>query len=98
MTSKTFNYAGVATRGGKTKAKFASDSTRVKVLAKTGFRDIDLIELKHPMTKVEACQYLLSINFHNGNDTVRAAIQEYLDKHNSQSQEIPAPVADTVEA
>lgn len=77
---KTFKFAGVSTRNGVCKARFANDQMRVKVLAKTGSSDIDLIELKEPMTKAAAIAFLLSINFDNGNATVRAALEEGLDK------------------
>ena len=77
---KTFKFAGVSTRAGVCKARFANDQMRVKVLAKTGSSDIDLIELKVPMTKADAIAFLLSINFDNGNATVRAALEEGLEK------------------
>jgi len=80
MTDKTFKFAGVSTRAGVCKARFANDQMRVKVLAKTGSSDIDLIELKEPMTKADAIAFLLKINFDNGNATVRAALEEGLEK------------------
>jgi hypothetical protein len=76
----TFKYAGVSTLNGKIKARFANDQMRVKVLAKNGHKDIDIIELKHPMTKDEAVAFLLQINFDNGNKTVRAAIEAEVEK------------------
>jgi hypothetical protein len=79
--SKTFKFAGVSKRAGAFKARFANDQMRVKVLAKTGSSDIDLIELKYPMTKVEAVEFLMSINFDNGNKLVREALESYKDKH-----------------
>jgi len=77
---KTFKFAGVSTRNGVIKARFANDQMRVKVLAKTGSSDIDLIELKEPMTKADAIAFLLSINFDNGNVNIRAALEEGLEK------------------
>jgi hypothetical protein len=76
----TFKFAGVSTLNGKIKARFANDQMRVKVLAKNGHKDIDIIELKHPMTKEEAVAFLLKINFDNGNKTVRAAIEAEVEK------------------
>jgi hypothetical protein len=76
----TFKYAGVSTLNGKIKARFANDQMRVKVLAKNGHKDIDIIELKHPMTKDEAVAFLLKINFDNGNKAVRAAIEAEVEK------------------
>lgn len=79
----SFKYAGVSTLNGKIKARFANDQMRVKVLAKNGHKDIDIIELKHPMTKQEAVAFLLSINFDNGNASVRAAIEAEVEKRTS---------------
>ena len=76
----TFKYAGVSTLNGKIKARFANDQMRVKVLAKNGHKDIDIIELKHAMTKDEAVAFLLQINFDNGNKAVRAAIEAEVEK------------------
>jgi len=78
--SKLFKCAGVSTRNGVIKARFASDMTRVKVLAKTGSRDIDMIELKEPMTKEDAVAFLLKINFDNGNKAIREALENDLAK------------------
>ena len=77
---KTFKFAGVSTREGVCKARFANDQMRVKVLAKTGSSDIDLIELEYAMTKADAIAFLLKINFDNGNATVRAALEDGLEK------------------
>ena len=78
--SKTYRFAGVSRRAGSMKARFANDQMRVKVLAKTGSSDIDLIELEHPMTKEDALAFLIKINFDNGNAEVRAALEEGLAK------------------
>ena len=80
---KTFKFAGVSTRNGVCKARFANDQMRVKVLAKTGSSDIDLIELKEPMTKVDAIAFLLSINFDNGNAEIRAALENEVEKRSA---------------
>jgi hypothetical protein len=76
----TFKYAGVSKLNGKVKARFANDQMRVKVLAKNGHSDIDIIELEHPMTKQEAVAFLLKINFDNGNKVIRAAIEAEVEK------------------
>ena len=78
--SKLFKVAGVSRRNGTFKARFANDMTRVKVLAKTGSTDIDLIELKEAMTKEDIVAYLLSIDFDNGNAEIRTALEQELDK------------------
>ena len=72
----SFSHAGVSKQNGEFKVRFANDALRVKVLAKNGHKDIDIIELKHPMTKEEAVAYLLSIDFDNGNKEVRAALED----------------------
>ena len=76
----TFKYAGVSKLNGKVKARFANDQMRVKVLAKNGHSDIDIIELEYPMTKQEAVAFLLKINFDNGNKVIRAALEAEVEK------------------
>ena len=71
----SFSHAGVSRLNGEFKVRFANDAMRVKVLAKNGHKDIDIVELKHPMTKEDAVAYLLSIDFDNGNKEVRAALE-----------------------
>jgi hypothetical protein len=90
---KTFKFAGVSTRNGVIKARFANDQMRVKVLAKTGSSDIDLIELKEPMTKAAAIQFLISINFDNGNANIRAALEEGLEKRTPAVKAVKAKAA-----
>lgn len=96
----TYKFAGVSRLNGEMKVRFANDMTRVKVLAKNGHTDIDLIELKEPLSKDEAVAFLLSIDFatQNGktNEDVQAALMAELDKR----QEKPArePKAPKVKA
>jgi hypothetical protein len=71
-----FSHAGVSKLNGEFKVRFANDALRVKVLAKNGHKDIDIVELKTPMTKEDAVAYLLSIDFANGNKAVQAALDE----------------------
>jgi len=82
--SKTFTHAGVSKLNGTFKVRFANDSLRTKVLIKSGHTDIDLIELKHAMTKEDAVAYLLSIDFatRDGvtNDAVHAALLAEVEK------------------
>jgi hypothetical protein len=91
--SKLFKVAGVSRRNGTFKPRFANDMTRVKVLAKTGSSDIDLIELKEPMTKEEAVAFLISIDFDNGNTEIRAALEQELDKRTVAPKTAKAPKA-----
>lgn len=76
----SFTQAGVSRLKGEFKVRFANDALRVKVLAKNGHTDIDLMELPTPMTKEAAVAYLLEINFDNGNTEVRAALDAEVDK------------------
>ena len=78
-----FSHAGVSKLNGEFKVRFCNDAMRVKVLAKNGHKDIDIIELKTPMSKVEIVEYLLSIDFDNGNKEVRAALEQALDKRSA---------------
>ena len=72
----TFSHAGVSSLNGEFKVRFANDALRTKVLAKNNHKNIDIVELKNPMTKEDAVAYLLSIDFDNGNKAVRAALEE----------------------
>jgi hypothetical protein len=81
--SQTFSHAGVSKLNGEFKVRFCNDAMRVKVLAKNGHTGIDIVELKHPMTKVEIVEYLLSIDFDNGNKAVRNALEQALDKRSA---------------
>lgn len=78
--SKVFSHAGVSRLNGEFKVRFCNDALRVKVLAKNGHKDIDIIELKNPMAKEDIVAYLLSIDFDNGNQEVRAALEAAADK------------------
>jgi hypothetical protein len=79
-----FSHAGVSKLDGEFKVRFANDALRVKVLAKNGHTDIDILELKHPMTKEDAVAYLMEIDFatRDGvtNADVQAALAAELDK------------------
>ena len=75
-----YSHAGVSKLNGEFKVRFANDMMRVKVLAKNGHKDIDIIELKNPMTKEDAVAFLSKIEFDNGNKAVRAALEAAADK------------------
>jgi hypothetical protein len=104
--SGSYSHAGVSSLNGVTKVRFANDALRVKVLAKNGHKGIDIVELKNPMSKADAVAYLLSIDFDNGNKTVRAALEAAADKRIEKPVAKAAPkakakkttVADTVMA
>lgn len=57
---KVFAVAGVSTLEGVTKARFAKDMSRVKVLEKNGHTDVRLIELPKVMDKVSAIAFLVA--------------------------------------
>lgn len=78
--SQTYSHAGVSKLNGEYKVRFCNDALRVKVLAKNGHKDIDIVELKNPMTKEDVVAYLLKINFDNGNKAIRAALEAAADK------------------
>lgn len=88
--SKTFSHAGVSKLNGKFKVRYCNDALRTKVLQKNGHKDIDIIELKHPMTKEEVVAYLLQIDFDNGNKEVRAAIEA---EQGKRTEKVAAPKA-----
>lgn len=53
--------AGISIHKGKPKVRFCSDFVlRIKNLQRQGDTDIRLVELPHPMSKPEACNYMLS--------------------------------------
>jgi hypothetical protein len=88
--SKSFTHAGVSKLDGEFKVRFANDALRTKVLIKNGHTDIDIVELKHAMTKEDAVAYLMEIDFatRDGvtNEAVQAALAAELDKRS----EVPA--------
>jgi hypothetical protein len=67
-TSKLFTVAGTAKNAsGVTTVRFANDLvSRVKCLSKGTSTDVNLLELPHPMTKLQACQYLAANGFTEG--------------------------------
>lgn len=76
--SKTFTHAGVSKLNGEFKVRYANDSLRTKVLIKNGHTDIDIVELKNPMSKEDAVAYLLSIDFATQNGVTNAEVQAAL--------------------
>ena len=80
-TAKKFAVAGVSTLAGKTKIRFANDTMRIKILAKNGHTNVELVTLPHEMTKGEIAAHLTSIGFGSGSPAVLAAIS-YIAKKN----------------
>ena len=80
-TDKKFAVAGVSTLDGKTKVRFANDTMRIKILAKNGHTNVELVTLPHEMTKAEIAQHLVEIGFGRGNPAIEAAVA-YVAKKN----------------
>jgi hypothetical protein len=94
----TFTHAGVSTLNGKTKVRFANDSLRVKILAKNGHRDIDIVQLKHSMSKEDAVAYLMEIDFATQNGTTNPAVQAALNEAAGKRGVKPAPTMEKIVA
>jgi len=99
---KTFTHAGVSSLNGEFKVRFCNDAFRQKVLIKNGHKNIDIIELKNPMTKEDAIAYLLSIDFatQNGvtNQAVQTALLEAVEKRAPKAGNKDAPKKETKKA
>jgi hypothetical protein len=80
-TAKRFAVAGVSTLNGKTKIRFANDTMRIKILAKNGHTNVELVSLPNEMTKAEIAAYLTTTGFGSGSPAVLAAIS-YIAKKN----------------
>lgn len=95
--SKSFTHAGVSRLKGEFKVRFCNDALRVKVLAKNGHTDIDIIELKEAMSKEDVVAYLMSIDFatQNGitNKEVQAALEAEVDKRSDKPAAVKVPKA-----
>lgn len=89
-TAKKFSVAGVSTLNGKTKIRFANDTMRIKILAKNGHTDVELVTLPQEMTKAEIAAHLTSIGFGGDKPAVQAAIA-YVAKKNPAQVAAKAP-------
>ena len=88
--SKSFTHAGVSKLDGEFKVRFANDALRTKVLIKNGHTDIDIIELKHAMTKEDAVAYLMEIDFATRDGVTNAEVQAALAAELDKRSEVPA--------
>lgn len=79
MTNKKFAVCGTSKLNGSYKVRFANDSLRIKVLAKHGHEDINLVELEEPMTKLDAVKFIQGLELFAGKNE-QAAIADYLDR------------------
>ena len=82
-TDKKFAVAGVSTHEGKTKVRFANDTMRVKILAKNGHSDVQLVDLPHEMTKAEIGAHMIATGFGKGNAAIEAAVAYVVKKNPS---------------
>lgn len=89
--SKSFTHAGVSRLNGEFKVRFANDALRTKVLVKNGHKDIDIIELKHAMTKEEAVQYLIDIDFATRDGVTNAEVKAALEAEQGKRTETEKP-------
>jgi hypothetical protein len=89
-TQKKFAVAGVSTLNGKTKIRFANDTMRIKILAKNGHTNVELVSLPREMTKAEIAAYLTEIGFGSNKPAVLAAIS-YIAKKNPAPEAAKAP-------
>ena len=76
-----FTVIGVSTLKGEVKVRFANEMTRVKVLAKNGHTDIELMELPQPMDKPAAVTFLKTTGLYT-NSKFQAAIDAADAKYN----------------
>ena len=76
-----FKVAGVSTLKGEVKVRFANDMTRVKVLAKNGHTDIELMELPQAMDKPAVVTFLKTTDLYQ-NPVFQAAIDAADAKYN----------------
>ena len=74
--------AGVATKQGKMKVRFARDIMRVKGLVKDGQENVQLVELPQPMSKGNAVKHLLTLAEFTSNSTVLEALENADIKYN----------------
>jgi hypothetical protein len=88
--SKSFTHAGVSKLDGEFKVRFANDALRTKVLIKNGHTDIDIVELKHAMTKEDAVAYLMEIDFATTNGVTNADVLAALAAELDKRSEVPA--------
>lgn len=81
MTEKLYTVAGTSVHDGETKVRWANDFVaRSKVLQKRGDTDINLVSLPNPMTKLEALEYLQSLDTFNKPDQVYAITHKIHEK------------------
>ena len=77
-----FTVAGLSRQNGTLKLRFANDFvTRVKVLARNGHKDINLVELPQAMTKDAAVTYLSTLTDQFGYVEAQSVFADYQSKN-----------------
>ena len=72
-TDKTFKVAGISKLNGDYKVRFANDlAIRIKVLARNGHTDVDLIQLPTEMDKEQAVLFLKGLERFKDKESVKA--------------------------
>lgn len=88
-TEKIFTVVGTSRKDGEVKVRFANDIMRIKVLAKHGHEDIQLIELDTAMEKLAAAQFIKGLDEFQGPDE-QAAIDDYIDRNTPKAPKVKA--------
>jgi hypothetical protein len=83
MIEKKFNYAGVSRskRNGKFKVRFVTHAKRWEQLAVWGEKDIKWEQFITPLTKQEAVQKLLDVDFAGSNEELKDCLAEAVSKN-----------------
>lgn len=88
---ETFSVAGIATdKHGNTKVRYANNiEKRLVTLFQNKFTNINFVELPTAMTKIEACNYLLTIDkFAEYRDLINIELRKKLRKEKVTAQDI----------
>lgn len=88
-TDKLFTVVGTSKLDGEYKVRFANDIMRIKVLAKHGHEDINLVELDEPMDKMAAAQFLSTLEEFQGPNEA-AAIADYIERNTPKTPKVKA--------
>jgi hypothetical protein len=80
--NQLFTVAGTSKLKGEYKVRFANDVLRLKVLAKHGHEDIELVELPSAMSKLDAVKFIQGLDEFQGAGA-QSAIADYLDRKGS---------------
>jgi hypothetical protein len=88
---ETFSVAGIATdKNGITKVRYANNlEQRLVTLFQNKFTNINFIQLPNAMTKIEACEYLLTTDkFVEQRDLITIELRKKLRKEKVTAQDI----------